>query len=171
MRQIRVHRERRTAQPLPQHQERRMPCWLIENCPQERRALCHAHIVQENCWDFWAASNPRHKECCHKLPNCGECPIAQRKFPEIVPVFVRGKPGGLLRKPEPAGREPVPVCQHLHFLKGTLPSHFDLRRVLRETCPDDPDAFRCRLRGVYLDNSYVSDICSGRNARDCVFLP
>ena len=30
--------------------------------------------------------------------------------------------------------------------------------------------FRCRLRGVHLDVSYVGDMCVSRHVQDCVFL-
>lgn len=163
---IRIYKERRGSQVAEEWQERRTYCWMIENCDPTARAKCHAHIVAENCWDFWTVKGAKYRGCCHKLDDCRDCPIVQQKFTAELPIYVR--------PPQPPAAPPAlspVICTHLHFIAGAVPEGHALRQFLRQQMHEDRDAFRCRQRGVHLDPGYVTEVCATRAARQCVFLP
>ena len=166
-RHIRIYRDRRAVGVPGEADERRVYCWMIAECDPAVRANCHAFIVSENCWDFWTIKGAKYRGCCQKRDDCRDCEIVQRKFAgEELPVFVRPTMPAFA----PPGLPGLIICDHLHFIGGSIPQGRALRQFLREQVQDDHDAFRCRRRGVHLDASYVAEICATRACRECVFL-
>ena len=163
---IRIHKERRGGRVATEWQDRRTYCWMIENCDPTARARCHAYIVEENCWDFWAVKGAKYRACCHKLDDCRDCPIVRQRFTAELPVYVRPPQPPTL----PSGLAAV-ICDRLHVIGGAIPEGRALRQFLRQQMQDDRDSFRCRQRGVHLDPGYVAEVCATRASLQCVFLP
>jgi hypothetical protein len=145
-------------------EERRTHCWDLEStCSEERRKRCSAHFVRRNCWDLWAAEYfPQgRKPCCHPDLDCSNCAVASTKFGESVAVYValpiRSGPQAVSAVRDRAAK----YCDYLHSPKenGQAKGEGEVR-----------PSFRCQRRpGIQLHSSYVSEVCSLPEHRDCPF--
>lgn len=140
--------------------DRRVQCWNLEaGCTEERRKRCSAYFVRRNCWDLWAAEYfpPGRKPCCHPELECDGCAVAEAKFEGDISIYVETP------RKSSTGREATPAyCGHL----------FNLRDPQWKSRPeiDSKSEFKCRRRpGIVLHESYVSEVCSCREHRECVF--
>jgi hypothetical protein len=81
------------------------------------------------------------------------------------------------KRPTPPPPIPLPsasskrVCSYLQLYNGTteVDGEGRISAVTRALQLRNAD-FRCRLRGVHMDSSYVNDICVSRHVEECVFL-
>ena len=129
---------------------------------------CYAYFVQQDCWTLWALRRPGFKPCCQKKGDCAEC----------VVLGERMRPGAEERleitRKQPMRPPPAPskrICTYLQLYSSGVLVEGDGREpaVMRALQMRNAD-FRCRLRGVHLDMSYVNDVCVSRNVDECVFL-
>lgn len=138
--------------------ERRVQCWNLEpKCTEESRRRCSAYFVRRNCWDLWAAEYfpPGRKPCCHPDRDCSDCSITAAKFKGDIAIYVE-TPAKASRDAEPS----TSYCQHLYS-----PSQPASKMEI-----DERYDFKCRRRpGILLHETYVSDVCSCLEHRDCVF--
>ncbi len=146
--------------------DRRVHCWNLEpTCTEERRKRCSAYYVLRNCWDLWAAEYfpPGRKPCCHPEVDCSECPVTAAKFSGPVPIHVavpgpasetRATSGGSSRAPT--------CCPYLYTQKDP-----QLEKAGAEARP----VFRCQRRaGIMLHSTYISEVCSCPEHRECTFF-
>jgi hypothetical protein len=128
--------------------------------------------VGQNCWDLWATRPLERKYCCMKHADCTTCPITQAKFGgKILPVYLPVRPASQ-DHPKDSARCQNTTCRHF-CIEGMdlIPS--DARRIkmlVRALSREEKDIFRCRLRNVHLEWSYVSDLCASLNHGQCIFL-
>jgi hypothetical protein len=146
-------------------EERRTHCWDIESsCDEERRKRCSAHFVRRNCWDLWAAEffPPGRKPCCHGDLDCSECAVAASKFDGSMAVYVAlpVKAGAISGG---ASRDRTArYCGCLQNAKESSQARGDA---------EGRPSFRCQRRpGIQLHSSYVSEVCSTPDHRDCPFF-
>lgn len=145
--------------------ERRVHCWDLEReCTEERRKRCSAYFVRRNCWDLWAAEYfpPGRKPCCHPDLDCAECPVASAKFsgPVAIHVAVPPRLAGSELAAASAGRGPT-LCPYLYTSREGQSEKGD-----GEARP----VFKCRRRhGIMLHSTYISDVCSRPEYRECTF--
>jgi hypothetical protein len=164
-RKVVVYRERRSATALATPDERRQHCWQVANCPETQRQGCYAFYSGQDCWDLWALRPLQRKRCCRKRADCRECSIWQTKFPEVLALHAPARNGEGLTSSGPAGK----VCPHLaSACGGALPG--DRHALLARAESGGLSALRCNLRGAYLAEDYVIDVCASRQYRDCIFL-
>lgn len=146
-------------------------CWEIVrqvpglhfNCEE-----CYAYFVQQDCWTLWALRRPGFKPCCQKVGDCAECVVLTERMrprPNERVEIERARP----IRPAPASSKRI--CTYLQLYNSGEPVEGDGRNaaVTRAMQMRSAD-FRCRLRGVHLDMSYVGDVCVSRHVEDCVFL-
>jgi len=143
--------------------DRRVQCWDLEHdCTPEWRRRCPAFFVKRNCWDLWAAEffPPGRRPCCHPDRSCEECAVAASKFGNEISIYV-----DLPEKSGSASKSKASVkayCQYLYNSRDGLNS--------TRVDPDTKGEFKCRRRsGVLLHESYVTEVCSCLEHRDCVF--
>jgi hypothetical protein len=151
-------------------------CWeIVRQIPgvQYNCEECYAYFVQQDCWTLWALRRPGFKPCCQKKGDCTECVVlTERMHPQADEQLQIER-----KRPAPPSPIPLPssstkrVCSYLQLYNGTTQVEGDARvgAVTRALQLRNAD-FRCRLRGVYMDGSYVNDICVSRHIEDCVFL-
>lgn len=145
--------------------ERRVHCWNLEpECTEERRKRCAAHFVRRNCWDLWAAEffPPGRKPCCHPDQDCSDCPLATAKFDGPLSVYVDVPSGAtdLVDAVSP-GRSPA-CCAHLYSVRDPQSERGEGNGKL---------TFKCQRRhGIVLHSSYVSEVCSCAEHRECTFF-
>jgi hypothetical protein len=160
--------------------EKRTHCWDIQNCDSKTRSECYAYFTQQNCWDLWALRPLERKYCCLKIADCRECPITQTKFDaKVLPIHIPVRsacvsvltPRTDLTRPPSLKVQPS-HCQHF-YIEGrpSVPADAkSLRTMIRSLSREDRDVFRCQLRHVHLEWSYVTDVCASKNHSQCVFL-
>ncbi|MGQ9675856.1 MAG: hypothetical protein ACUVX1_09335 [Chloroflexota bacterium] len=152
--------------------EKRTHCWDIQGCDTKTREDCYAYFVGRNCWDIWAMRPLERKYCCMKRPDCTTCPIVQAKFSgRTLPVYLPVKTGGAPRPRLVVDYQPI-TCRYF-YVEGlkTIPSDAKaVKMLVRSLSHDEKDVFRCRLRRVHLEWSYVADLCATRHHSQCVFL-
>ena len=145
--------------------ERRVHCWDLEaECTEERRRRCAAYFVRRNCWDLWATEYfpPGRKPCCHSDLDCSECPVAQVKFNGPVSVYVAvpvRRQGDLSTH---MASRPATHCPFLYSVREAIAGKGE---------EETKTVFKCqRRRAVQLHGSYVSEVCSTPEYRDCSFF-
>lgn len=146
-------------------EERRVHCWDLEaECTEERRKQCAAYFVRRNCWDLWAAEYfpPGRKPCCHADLDCSDCPVAQAKFGGPISIYVAVPPRREIALSTPSASRPATHCQFLYSIRESIAGRGE----------DETRAvFKCqRRRAVQLHASYVSEVCSTPEYRDCSFF-
>lgn len=145
--------------------DRRVHCWDLEpECTEERRKQCAAYFVRRNCWDLWAAEYfpPGRKPCCHPDLDCSECPVAQAKFRGPVSVYLA----------VPSRREKDPSVAMSSRPATHCPFLYSEREAAGARGEDETKVvFKCqRRRAVQLHGSYVSEVCSTPEYRECTFF-
>ncbi len=144
--------------------DRRTQCWNLEpDCSEERRKRCPAYFVRRNCWDLWAPEYfpPGRRPCCHPDTDCSECSLPATKFRGSIPVYVSAP---LKHDAEPRNLPELArsYCRHLYNPR-------DGSAVQRPESDPRGD-FKCHRRpGILLHESYVSEVCSCLEHRECVF--
>lgn len=160
------------AQRAPAWSDKRIHCWDIQACDAKKREDCYAYFTGRNCWDIWAVRPLERKYCCLKRPDCSTCPMTLTKFSgRVVPVHVPVKPPSIIR-PRGTPEYQSVACRYF-FVEGlvTIPSDPKaLKMLVRSMSREERDVFRCRLRHVHLEWSYVADVCASRHHSQCVFL-
>jgi hypothetical protein len=144
--------------------DRRVHCWDLDpDCSEEQRKKCAAYFVRRNCWDLWAAEYfpAGRRPCCHKDLDCSECSVASSKFGGPISVFVS----------TPTREEDEPHFGHEETASTFCRSLYNSRDAQAQRADSDGrNDFRCRHRpGIVLHESYVSEVCSCLDHRDCVF--
>jgi hypothetical protein len=145
--------------------DRRLQCWNLDpECDEIRRKKCSAYFLRRNCWDLWAAEYfpAGRRPCCHPDVECSECSLASAKFSGPISIYV-ATPSSLdrtARQNSPASF--VSYCCHLYNSR-------DASAAQRPDVEVRAD-FKCHRRpGILLHESYVSEVCSCLDHRDCVF--
>lgn len=144
------------------YSDRRIQCWNLDTgCTEERRRRCSAYFVKRNCWDLWAAEYfpPGRKPCCHPDLDCSECALTASKFGISIAIYVDTPQRAQYAYAASAAAErEQSFCPHLYGDSVTRPD--------TSTRLD----FKCRHRpGVFLHETYVSEVCSCAEYRACVF--
>lgn len=145
--------------------DRRTYCWTLDPaCTEERRKRCGAHFIERNCWDIWGAEYfPQgRRPCCHpEVVDCSDCSITKAKFNGAMSVYVPIPARAVDSAPHSRGAEALNCCTHLYSQRTNL---------IEASEDESRQSFRCQRRpGVLLHSSYVSDVCSIPEHRECIF--
>lgn len=146
-------------------------CWeIVRQIPGLHFSCeeCYAYFVQQDCWTLWALRRPGFKPCCQKKGDCTECAILiERMRPQSDEQIEIERRRPLRPIPASAKR----ICNYLQLYSGGESVEGEGRnsQITRALQVRNAD-FRCRLRGVHLDMSYVNDVCVSRHVEECVFL-
>lgn len=152
--------------------EKRVHCWDIQGCDTKTREDCYAFFAGRNCWDIWALRPPERKYCCLRRPDCTTCPIVQAKFSgRTLPVYLPVKRVSVPRARAVPEYRPI-TCRYFYVegLKSIPTDAKAVKMLVRSLSRDERDVFRCRMRHVHLEWSYVADLCATKHHSQCVFL-
>lgn len=150
-------------------------CWEIVQAPDNTLAgtceECYAYFIGRDCWTLWALREAGHKPCCQKQADCATCPVLLHQIAPRVDETVQIRARTPLRPPPPRAAGSKQVCRYLDPVDVTVSPESDqyLSAVSRAIQARN-STFRCRLRGVHVDVTYVADVCVSRHVEDCVFL-
>jgi len=132
---------------------------------------CYAHFVQQDCWTLWALRKAGHKPCCQKREDCATCPVLLAQIAPQTNETVQVRARAPMKAPVMRTGSAKQVCRYLDA--GDIPVSPDSERYISavsRAIQTRSASFRCRLRGVYLDAGFMTDICVSRHVQECVFL-